>query len=51
MIRKQGQFEQRLKETKRKAIEENIKKAQETGNKLSQNIDKDETCMISMLAG
>jgi altronate dehydratase len=35
------QFEQRLKETKQKAIEENIKKAQETGNKLSQNVDKD----------
>jgi hypothetical protein len=33
-------FEQRVKETKQKAIEENIKKAEKTGNTLSQTIDK-----------
>jgi len=32
-------FEQRVKETKQKAIEENIKKAEKTGNTLSQTID------------
>lgn len=32
-------FEQRVKETKQKAIEENIKKAEKTGNALSQTID------------
>jgi hypothetical protein len=32
-------FEQRVKDSKKKAIEENIKKAQETGNKLTQSID------------
>ena len=32
-------FEQRVKETKQKAIEENIKKAQNTGNSLTQTID------------
>jgi hypothetical protein len=35
------QFEKRVKETKRNAIEENKKLAGETGNKLTQNIDKD----------
>tara|TARA_Y100000992_G_scaffold202117_1_gene137847 strand:+ start:3075 stop:3908 length:834 start_codon:yes stop_codon:yes gene_type:complete len=35
------EFEQRVKETKEKAIEENIKKAQESGNVLSQIIDKE----------
>ena len=35
------QFEARVKETKRKAIEENIKKAQETGTKLTQTIDEE----------
>ena len=33
-------FEQRVKETKHKAIEENIQKAEKTGNTLSQTIDK-----------
>lgn len=33
-------FEQRVKETKQKAIEENIKKAEKTGNTLSQTIDQ-----------
>jgi hypothetical protein len=32
-------FDQRVKESKKKAIAENIKKAAETGNKLTQNID------------
>ena len=35
------QFEKRVKETKRKAIEENIKNAEKSGNMLSQTIDKD----------
>jgi len=33
-------FEQRVKETKQKAIEENIKKAEKSGNALSQTIDE-----------
>ena len=33
-------FEQRVKETKQKAIDENIKKAEKTGNVLSQTIDE-----------
>lgn len=33
-------FEQRVKETKQKAIEENIKKAEKSGNTLSQTIDQ-----------
>jgi hypothetical protein len=33
-------FEQRVKETKQKAIDENIKKAEKTGNSLSQTIDE-----------
>jgi len=33
-------FEQRVKDSKRKAIEENIKKAKESGNKLTQTINK-----------
>jgi hypothetical protein len=32
-------FEQRVKETKQKAIEENIKKAEKSGNTLTQSID------------
>lgn len=32
-------FEQRVKETKQKAIEENMKKAEKTGNTLTQSID------------
>jgi len=34
-------FDQRLKETKKKAIDENIKNAQKTGSSLTQNIDKE----------
>jgi hypothetical protein len=34
-------FEQRVKDTKKKAIEENIKLAEKTGATLTQNIDKD----------
>jgi len=33
-------FDQRVKETKQKAIEENIKKAEKSGNSLSQTIDE-----------
>uniref|UniRef100_A0A6C0BTZ2 Uncharacterized protein n=1 Tax=viral metagenome TaxID=1070528 RepID=A0A6C0BTZ2_9ZZZZ len=33
-------FDQRVIESKKKAIEENIRKAKETGNKLTQNIDE-----------
>jgi len=35
------EFNKRVKETKRKAIEENIAKAQKEGNKLMQSIDED----------
>ena len=35
------EFEKRIAETKRKAIEENVKIAQDSGNKLTQTIDKD----------
>jgi len=34
-------FEKRIKDTKKKAIEENIKLAQKSGNKLTQSIDED----------
>jgi hypothetical protein len=34
-------FEKRMKETKNKAIEENIKKAEKTGNVLTQTIDEE----------
>lgn len=34
-------FEKRIKDTKKKAIEENIKLAQKSGNKLTQTIDED----------
>ena len=34
-------FDQRVKETKKKAIEENIKNAEKTGATLTQNIDAD----------
>ena len=34
-------FEQRVKESKRKAIEDNIKNAEKSGNILTQTIDKD----------
>lgn len=34
-------FDQRVKETKQKAIEENIKNAEKSGNTLTQSIDKD----------
>jgi len=35
------EFEQRLKETKKKAIEENIKNAEKSGNLLTQDIDEE----------
>ena len=35
------EFEKRVRESKRKAIEENIKLAEQSGNKLTQNINKD----------
>jgi hypothetical protein len=35
------EFETRVKETKRKAIEENMKLAEESGNKLTQNVNED----------
>lgn len=35
------EFEKRVRETKEKAIQDNIKKAQETGNVLTQTINKD----------
>ena len=35
------EFEKRIKETKRKAIEENVKLARESGNKLTQRLDKE----------
>jgi hypothetical protein len=34
-------FEKRVKEAKQKAIEENMKKAEESGNKLTQTINAD----------
>jgi hypothetical protein len=34
-------FEKRIKDTKKKAIEENIKLAAKSGNKLTQTIDED----------
>ena len=35
------EFERRIKETKKKAIEENIEKAEKSGNTLTQTVDKD----------
>lgn len=35
------EFEKRIQETKRKAIEENVKLARESGNKLTQRLDKE----------
>lgn len=35
------EFDKRVKETKKKAIEENIEKAKKSGNKLTQTIDED----------
>ena len=35
------EFEKRVLESKRKAIQDNIKKAKESGNKLTQNINKE----------
>lgn len=35
------EFEKRIQETKRKAIEENVKLARESGNKLTQKLDKE----------
>ena len=37
------EFDKRLRETKKKAIQENIEKAQKTGNKLTQTITEDGT--------
>jgi hypothetical protein len=34
------EFDRRVKETKKKAIEENIKNAQKSGNSLTQTIDE-----------
>jgi len=34
-----NEFEQRIKDAKRKAIEENVKKARASGNKLTQTLD------------
>ena len=39
-VKAKQHFDQRIKDAKRKAIEENIKIASESGNKLTQNIDK-----------
>ena len=39
--RAKEEFDRRVKESKRKAIEENIKMAEKTGNKLTQSITKD----------
>lgn len=36
-----NEFDQRIKDTKRKAIEENVKKARASGNKLTQTLDSD----------
>jgi len=35
------EFEKRIQDTKRKAIEENVKLARESGNKLTQRLDKE----------
>ena len=35
------EFDKRVKETKQKAIEENIRKAEESGNKLTQTINEE----------
>lgn len=40
-LKAKEQFEHRVKDAKRKAIEENIKKASETGNVLTQTLNKD----------
>lgn len=40
-IKAKQNFDERIKETKRKAIEENIKNAKESGNKLTQSINED----------
>jgi hypothetical protein len=36
------EFDRRIKETKRKAIEDNIKLAEKSGNKLTQTIDEND---------
>jgi hypothetical protein len=38
-------FDQRVRESKRKAIEENVKRARESGNKLTQTIDKNDNLL------
>ena len=35
------EFENRIKDAKQKAIEDNIQKAKESGNKLTQNVDEE----------
>jgi hypothetical protein len=35
------EFDQRVRDAKRKAIEENVRKARESGNKLTQSITED----------
>ena len=40
-LKAKEQFDLRVKETKKKAIEENIKKAKETGNVLTQTLNED----------
>lgn len=45
-----NEFEQRVKETKKNAIEENISKAKESGNKLTQNVD-DEGNLVGVDGG
>jgi hypothetical protein len=38
-IKAKEAFDQRVKDAKRKAIEENVRKARESGNKLTQTLD------------
>jgi len=40
-IKAKEEFEARVRETKRKAIEENIKNAEQSGNVLTQSIDEE----------
>lgn len=40
-LKAKQEFDRRIKETKRKAIEENVRKAQQSGNKLTQCLDSD----------
>lgn len=47
-IKAKQNFDERIKETKRKAIEENIKNAESSGNKLTQSID-DEGNLVGVM--